>query len=143
MPAACCGVSFWMIFEITAALLLVYGLKMLSRLPARLHGVACYVPKSVYGRALWWARAEGPNIQRLPSASKSGSPTRNNRGSSTGRINRHPRRQVRTDYQLTGESVSLGAVGSLSCQPLEEWPAGRIFRPCKRPPLGLQIAPNA
>ena len=138
-----------MILEIAAVLFLVHGLRMLSRLLARRRDVSYYVSKSVHGprRASRWvhaAKAQYPAASlsfevRFPDDRPSrffysedlplSSPS------------------VRTDRQRrgvgAGQSVCSGGAGSMSRKPLDlhprERPARRMFRPCKRPSLGLQI----
>jgi hypothetical protein len=148
MPAAFLQRLFKMILEIAAALLLIHSLRMLSRLLARRRDISCYDSKSLHSprRASRWAHAARA---QYPAASL---------GFQVRFADDKPSRffywedqplsspSVRTDRQASESVYTLG-MGSMSCKPpgphQHEWPAGRIFRPCKRPPLGLQIAPNA
>jgi hypothetical protein len=144
-----CGLfaeAFQMILEIAAALLLIHSLRMLSRLLARRRDMSCYDSKSLHSprRASRWAHAARA---QYPAASL---------GFQVRFADDKPSRffywedqplsspSVRTD-QRAGESVYTLGMGSMSCKPpgphQHEWPAGRIFRPRKRQPLGLQINP--
>jgi len=138
-----------MILEIAAVLFLVYGLSMLSRLLARRRDMSYYVSKSVHGphRASRWAHAAKA---QYPAASP-GLEVRfpDDRPSRLFYWEDQPLSSpsVRADRQRRGvgasESGCSGGAGSMSRKPLglhqHERPAGRMFRPCKRPSLGLQI----
>jgi hypothetical protein len=135
-----------MILEIAAALLLIHSLKMLSRLLARRRDMSCYDSKSLHSprRASRWAHAARA---QYPAASVSFQVrSADNKPSRFFYWEDQPLSSpsVRIDRQA-GESVYTRGMGSMSCKPLgphqHERPAGRIFRPRKRPSLGLQINP--
>ena len=130
-----------MVLEIAAVLFLVCGLGMLSRLTARLRDVACYVSKLAYGRASW---AHAPGSQYLAASLDFQLRFADDKPSRFFHSGDQPpsSQSVRTNRQHAGESVYSGGARSTICKPLDGWPAGRIFRPCKRPHLGLQITSN-
>jgi hypothetical protein len=139
---------FKMILEIAAVLFLVYILRMLSRLLARRCDVSYDVSKSVHGsrRASRWADAAKA---QYPAALLSFAARLPDEGLSRyfGREDLPLSLSIRTDRQKRGvgasERVCPDGVKSMSRKPLglhqHERSAGRMFRPRKRPSLGLQI----
>ena len=136
-----------MILETAAVLFLVCGFGMLSRLFASRRNLCHKISKSMQRtrRGSWSARTARTQYPAAPHSLQVGLP--DDEQSSFFRWEDKPRSSplVRTDRQRrgigAGESVCRGGADSMSRELVgphqHEWPAGRIFRPCKRPSLGL------
>jgi hypothetical protein len=126
-----------MIFEVAAVLLLIYALTLLSRLLARWRDALSL------RRAAWWAQPA--EAQR--SAASRAVQLPDDRRSKLFHRKDGWRPSVATDRQRRGfgasERVCSGRAEAISRKPLVrptcEPPSGsgQLFRPCKRPPLGL------
>jgi hypothetical protein len=126
-----------MIFEIAAVLFLIYGLRVLSRLLARWRDVFSFLR-----RATWRAlpgevqrSAASPGVEFQSPDDRRSKLFHQEDGWRLSVTTDRQRRDVGADERVcSGRAESIGRKpsGQYTCEP----PSGRLFRPCKRPPLG-------
>jgi len=152
VPAAFLQRLFKMIFEIAAVLFLVHGISMLSRLLGRLRDKSYHLSGSMRSRRRAPRGARAAKVHHPETALGFEVLFAGDRSS---RVFCREDEALWSPSARTGrerwsvgveESVCSGAAGLISRKPLGRHPCGqpsrRLFRPCKRPRLGLGAPPT-